>query len=146
MGVALMLLWGQLIAGRRVSLLAGFFLALSPFHVWETQVLRNYPLLIALNLLSVYGLCRFILRPNDAHRRRWLIVWLAAGLLGIYTHYFAFFVLAFGVAALGLWALRQWPAQRWERTGGRPVKKDRRLWQAGGRAAAHRRAHSHEHI
>ena len=120
MGVALMLLWGQLIAGRRVTLLAGFFLTLSPFHVWETQVLRNYPLLIALNLLSVYGLCRFILRPNDAHRRRWLIVWLAAGVLGIYTHYFAFFVLAFGVAALGLWALRQWPAQRWERAGGRP--------------------------
>lgn len=51
MGVALMLLWGQLIAGRRVTLLAGFFLTLSPFHVWETQVLRNYPLLIALNLL-----------------------------------------------------------------------------------------------
>lgn len=120
MAVALMLLWGQLIARRRVSLLAGFFLALSPFHVWETQVLRNYPLLIALNLLSVYALCRFILRPDDTYRRRWFAVWLVAGLLGVYTHYFAFFVLAFGVAGLGVWALRQWQAQRWERAGRRP--------------------------
>lgn len=118
--VALMIPWGRLIAGRRVGLLASSFLALSPFHVWETQVLRNYPLLIALNLLSVYGLCRFILRPDDAHRRRWLVVWLAAGLLGIYTHYFAFFVFAFGVVALGLWALRQWQARRQGRASGRP--------------------------
>ncbi len=117
--VALMLPWGRLIAGRRVGLLAGFFLALSPFHVWETQVLRNYPLLVALNLLSVYALCRFILRPDDAHRRRWLVVWLAAGLLGVYTHYFAFFVFAFGVAALGLWVLQQWLAQRKGRLAGR---------------------------
>jgi len=123
--VALMLPWGRLIAGRRVGLLAGFFLAFSPFHVWETQVLRNYPLLIALNLLSVYALCRFILRPDDPRRRRWLAVWLVASLLGIYTHYFAFFVFAFGVAVLGLWALRQWLAQRKERPAGR---RPRAIW------------------
>lgn len=118
--IAITLPWALLIArgrtGRRVALLMGFFMTLSPFNVWETQNLRNYPLLLALNLLSVYAIFRFILRPQDERRQRWLLVWLGASLLGIYTHYFAFFVFAWGAGSLFVYALVMWAGRRdWRR-------------------------------
>lgn len=110
--MALMFPWLRLFASRRAAVAAAFFLAISPFHIWESQILRNYPLLIALNLLSVYGLFRFILRPQGHRRWRWPALWLLAGLLGIYTHYFAFFVFAYGLLGLGLWLAVQRAAAR----------------------------------
>ncbi|MCA9969592.1 MAG: glycosyltransferase family 39 protein [Anaerolineales bacterium] len=90
---------GTAVGGPRVGLTAALLLAISPFHVWQTQVLRNYGLLISLNLLAVYGLARVLLGGVGRFRWGWLALWLAASLLGIYTHYFGFFILAFGVAA-----------------------------------------------
>ncbi len=84
---------------RRTAYFAALFMAISPFHIWQSQVLRNYSLLLTLNLASVYSLFRFLL--SEDRQRRWLLLWLAAGLLGIYTHYFGFFVFAFGIIALG---------------------------------------------
>lgn len=107
---------GRVLFSWRAAVLAALFLALSPFHVWQTQVLRNYALLITINLLSVYGASRIILaRRQGAGYRRWLALWLGAGVLAIYTHYFGFFVLAFTLAGLVVSLLWQWPGQ--ERAG-----------------------------
>ncbi len=112
----LMVVLGRALFERRVGLLAGLLLAVSPLHVWQTQTLRNYGLLLTLNLLSFYGLARLLTAPEGSRRGKWLALWLAAGLLGIYTHYFAFFVFAFTLAAFVLdllWARRgRWPARR----------------------------------
>lgn len=99
---------GTAVYGQRVGLATAVFLALSPLHVWQSQLLRNYGLLLSLNLLSLYGLWRFLRAPADGPanpRRRWLALWMGAGVLGVYTHYFGFFVLALGVLTLLIWGL-----------------------------------------
>lgn len=97
---------GRLLLPYRAALLATFLLAISPFHIWQSQELRNYGLLITLNLLATYALFCF------ARRRtwRWLLLWATAVLAGIYTHYFGFFIAAYGAAALLFLALYQWRA------------------------------------
>ena len=118
LAVPLLYLLGRRAFGWGVGLAAALLLAISPFHVWMSQELRNYSLLVLLNLFSVYGLYRFMLaRPDGepgARRGRWLALWAAAGLLGVYTHYFGFFVLAYGGLSL-LLALgwRRWRPPRW---------------------------------
>jgi mannosyltransferase len=96
--------WGP----RAAGLAAASLLAVSPFHVWQSQVLRNYGLLITLNLLAVYALFRFA--QDKARPRRWLLLWGAAALLGSYTHYFGFFILAYGATGIALAALYRWRA------------------------------------
>ncbi len=91
LAVPLLYVLGQLAYNRPLGLVAAALLALSPFAVWMSQELRNYGLLLSLNLLTVYGLFRFLLGDG---RRRWLILWVTAGLLGAYSHYFGFFILA----------------------------------------------------
>ena len=81
LAVPLIYLLGRLLFTPQAGLAAALFLALSPFHIWQTQVLRNYGLLITLNLLSVYGLFRFMLSA-EPRRWRWLLLWLVAGLAG----------------------------------------------------------------
>ncbi|MGH2536424.1 MAG: glycosyltransferase family 39 protein, partial [Candidatus Promineifilaceae bacterium] len=49
LAVPLIAQMGAWLFGRRVGLLAAGLLALSPFHVWQSQVLRNYGLLLTLN-------------------------------------------------------------------------------------------------
>ncbi len=111
---------GSISFGRRVGIIAALLIAISPFHIWQAQVVRNYSLLLTLNLLSVYGLIRFLM-TTDGHRRvRWLIVWAVAGLIGIYTHYFGFFVFAFGLLAL----ITLYAKER----GWRLLRKQRSLW------------------
>ncbi len=92
--------------GRKAGLAGAVVLAVSPLHVWHCQEMRNYSLLLLINLLSAYGLFRFVLQKN---RARWLVLWAAAGVAGAYTHYFGFFVLAFGAVCL-IWLYRR---RRW---------------------------------
>ncbi len=106
LAIALTYAIGALCLGRKTGLFAAFLMAISPFHVWQSQVLRNYGLLLTLNLLSVYGLYRFLLVRSGRRRASWLLLWLAASLLGIYTHFFALFVFAYGGLALLLTAIR----------------------------------------
>ncbi len=111
---------GTAVYGRRVGLFAALLMAISPFHVWQSQVLRNYSLLLTLNLASVYGMFRFVLADPQSARKRWLLLWLTAGLLGIYTHYFGFFVFAFGLFVLLAGVLR--------RQGISSLVRQRRTW------------------
>lgn len=98
---------GRVTFGRSAGLIAAFFLAISPFHVWQSQVLRNYGMLVTLNLLSIYGLFRFILSEAERRRIIWLVIWAGAALVGIYTHYFGFLIFAFGLLSLALFGLGQ---------------------------------------
>ncbi len=57
-------------------------------------------------------------RPKGCSGTRWLALWFLAGLLGIYTHYFGFFVFAFGVFTLFIllawrWNLSRLLRQKW---------------------------------
>lgn len=94
-----------------VGLGAAWLLAISPFHVWQSQELRNYGLLILLNLISVYGLFRFAYRRGRAGY--WLAVWAVGSLLGVYTHYFALFVFAYTLFFLVVFSLRGRPKHVW---------------------------------
>jgi mannosyltransferase len=108
LAVPLIYVMGAVTFRRRVGLVAALLMAISPFHVWQSQVLRNYGILITINMLSVYGLLRFALAKPGGDRRKWLLLWAGAGLLGIYTHYFGFFIFSYGLITLGVITIRQW--------------------------------------
>lgn len=112
--VALLFQVTRLLFDRRVAFAAALLLAISPLHVWQSQDMRNYSLLILLNLLSVYGLYRFMLSGRgwrDWRRVKWIVVWAISGLVAIYTHYFGFFVLAYGMLVL-LWGIARQVGRR----------------------------------
>ena len=99
---------GQLFRSRLAGLLAALLVALSPLHIWYGQEARMYTLLTFLCLLSSY----LLLLVVDAEKK-WPIVllWAAYTLVNIvalYTHYFAFFVLAGqAVYVFLVWASRE---------------------------------------
>ena len=85
----------MLFRSRLAGLLAALLVAVSPLHVWYGQEVRMYTLLTFLCLLSSY----FLLLAISA-KRDWVIpilwaAYTAANVAALYTHYFAFFVLAF---------------------------------------------------
>jgi len=66
----LLYILGRRLGGHAVGLTAAFLLAVSPFHVWYSQEIRNYSLLMLVAVLS--QLC--FLRVLDRGRRRdWVI-------------------------------------------------------------------------
>lgn len=114
--------WGALalplmaILGRRLyecrgGLLAAALAAGAPLYVYYSQDARMYTQLTTLGLLSAYSALRASETPAPG-RRRWWIVFALSGLAAVYTHYFAFFLLAaFAcVVALRFLASRSWRA------------------------------------
>jgi mannosyltransferase len=104
----------QLFRSRLAGLLAALFIAIAPLHIWYGQEIRMYTLLTFLCLLSSYLLLLVVHRspPISPKPRGWeirldILLWLAFALTSIaalYTHYFAFFVLAFqGLYVLFVW-------------------------------------------
>ncbi len=77
------------------GLLAALLLAISPLHVWYSQEVRMYTLLTFLCLLS----CVALLLAMRAQTKGQLVGYWAAytviSIAALYTHYFAFFILAF---------------------------------------------------
>lgn len=120
LAVPLIYALGKITFGHYAGFVAAALMAISPFHVWQSQVLRNYGILLTLNLLSIYGLFRFILAEPGRRRTIWLVIWAGATLVGIYTHYFSFLILAFGLLSLALFGLQEW--------GVRHLAKQRWLW------------------
>jgi uncharacterized membrane protein len=117
LGIPLMYLLGRQTLGYPAGIAAALLMTISPFHIWQSQIVRNYGLLLTLNLFSVYALFRFLLARHHRPQRKWFVLWLVATLLGIYTHYFGFFIFAFGLICLiisglyrrGLYRLLQQP-------------------------------------
>ncbi len=83
--------------------LAALLAAIHPLLVYYGQEARMYALLVSLGILCAY----LLLRLADAPGRRWglWLAYVAAAVAAVYTHYFAWFLLA----GLGLaWLLDQW--------------------------------------
>ncbi len=97
----------QLFRSHLAGLTAALLMAVSPLQVWYGQEVRMYALLIFLSLLSSY-LLLLVMRTE----KRWAVpvLWAAFALCSVatlYTHYFAFFVLAFqGIYVLLVWLIR----------------------------------------
>ncbi len=80
---------------RDAALIAAILATLSPLYVWYAQEARMYTLITCLLLLSSYALWRALDQPTARH---WWIVLALANIAAVYTHYFAFAVLAFQIA------------------------------------------------
>ncbi len=110
--VPLMYATGRRLSGPLTGLLAAFLAAISPLYLWYSQEARMYTLLTFLGLLSSYLLLR-ALEEREQGRRRWLwVAYAAANMAAVYTHYFAFFVVAFQAVYLLVWA---GPRRAWRR-------------------------------
>lgn len=89
------LLWatGRRLLGAGAGLLAAALVSISPLFLWYSQEGRMYTLVTFLCLLSTY----LLLRIMDGKARQ-AVHWAAYALvnvLAVYTHFYAFFVLAF---------------------------------------------------
>lgn len=89
--------FGKKSAGVAIGLIGGLLVAVSPMHVWYSQEIRMYILLVSLTTASSASLW-WALRGIQA--RRWVLYCLITT-LALYTHYFAAFVLL----AQGIWVL-----------------------------------------
>jgi mannosyltransferase len=65
-----------------VGLVAALLLAVSPFHVWYSQEVRPYVLVVLLATLAI-GAC---LRALETGQRRWWTAFVALAVMGLYTH------------------------------------------------------------
>jgi mannosyltransferase len=104
--------------GQPAAWLAGLFLALSPLHVYYAQEARMYTLLTCLGLLSSVLLWRILHDPATSLRSPRVWAYVLTSVAALYTHYFAFFLLA----AHFVYALYTW--RRGSRSG-RPLKAGR---------------------
>lgn len=98
--------------GAQAGLLAAGLLAISPAHIWHSQIARMYALLVLLGTASTWLAWRWWAEGDQPRRRLWLYAGIT--LAALYTHYFALFLLALHtIAGAGLALLqKQW---RWGR-------------------------------
>ena len=95
LSLPLFYLLGKRLFSSTVGLLATGLAAFSPLYLWYSQEARMYTLLVMLTLCSSYLLWSALEDENPRTRTwRWIGVSVAL-ILALYTHYFAFFVLAF---------------------------------------------------
>jgi mannosyltransferase len=83
-----------------IALVAALLATMSPLYVWYSQEARMYTLITFLLLLSSYALLRTLegIRRDPTRldlRQPWWAVYVAANIAAVYTHYFAFVVIAF---------------------------------------------------
>jgi len=88
----------DIVAGRRVALVAGILTALSPPLIWYSQEARGYALLTLLAALSLLFFLKALERPN----RRNLALWTLTSLIAVASHYFVLFIVLPAAAWL-LW-------------------------------------------
>ncbi|MGC8836827.1 MAG: glycosyltransferase family 39 protein [Anaerolineae bacterium] len=125
---------GRRVAGSRgAGLLAALLGAVSPLHLWYAQEARNYTW-VTLLCLAASGLFWACLREGRARAWRAWLPYVALMGAAVYTHYFAFFVLAFHACFALAWGLagRRGDARVVPATFARAGQ----LWQALGAVAA----------
>ncbi len=91
----------RLFPDRAVALITALLATLSPLYLWYSQEARMYTMITFLLLLSCYALLR-ALSPSTVKDGRgpgwgWWIVFALANIAAVYTHYFAFVIIAFQV-------------------------------------------------
>jgi mannosyltransferase len=79
---------GSLIFDRNVGLLSSVILALSAFHIYYSQELRAYSLMVLLTLASMY----YFIRLLEERKRGIYAGYILSSTLLLYTHYFGIFV------------------------------------------------------
>jgi mannosyltransferase len=95
----------QLFQSYLAGLLAALLVAVAPLHVWYGQETRMYTLLTFLCLLSSYLLLIASQTKKAWQSLMWWAAYTIVSIAAVYTHYFAFFVLAFQAGYLLLfWA------------------------------------------
>ena len=82
-------LLGKTLFNRKVGIWAGIFIALSPFHLWYAQEVRDYSMVLFLGLLSSYLLFKALTEENLKLKILFVIISLA----GFYTNYFYIFLI-----------------------------------------------------
>jgi mannosyltransferase len=91
--------------GEGVGIFAALIAAFSALYVWYSQEARMYTLITFLGLLSSYALLRALTAahpappaplPKGEGGRGW-IVFAVANIAAVYTHYFAFTIIAFQI-------------------------------------------------
>jgi hypothetical protein len=126
---------GRLWLGRAAGLGAATAIAFSPIHVWYSQELRNYPLLLAAILGATWALAVATTATGRARRRAWTgwaLLWAAAAashafaLLGLAGHVAWLLLRATGGRAEGRPATGTGPASSTGATAAAPVLTLRR--------------------
>lgn len=102
--VASMAAIGRMIWDARLGLLAAALVALNPYQIFYAQDARSYPLVTLLGVLSTISLWQAL---RTGAWRYWVAYGLTT-LLGIYTHYYAFFIVVFQ----GLFVTWDWRRRR----------------------------------
>ena len=110
------LIWaaGRRLLGVTAGLLAAALVAISPLFLWYSQEARMYTLVTFLCLLSTYLLLR-IMDGRGGRAALWA-AYVLTNVIAVYTHFYAFFVLAFQVVFFVCWWLmwsRGRVGQRW---------------------------------
>jgi 4-amino-4-deoxy-L-arabinose transferase-like glycosyltransferase len=105
--VALLWATGRWLLGERAAWLGALILTLSPLHVYYAQEARMYTLLTFLGLLSSYLLLRWLEARSPNLRSPFVWAYVLTAVAALYTHYFAFFLLA----AHALYVLTLWLRQ-----------------------------------
>jgi mannosyltransferase len=100
------------------GLMAGLLATISPFLVWYGQEARMYTMVTLLGALSSYLLLSALRarmsaeapRGDGAHETRLWSLFVLVSVAAVYTHFYAFFILAFQ-GIYGLWYLRSRPGR-----------------------------------
>ncbi len=104
--IPLVFLLGRRVLGNeRPALIAAFLFAISPFQVYYAQDLRNYSLMVAINLAAAWCLIEALEKDRPA---AWAGL-VASMALGIYNHFFmVWYIVAFNLYALSVsWVHRR---------------------------------------
>jgi hypothetical protein len=80
---------GAVLSTRRIALVAAALVAFSPYLIWYSQEARSYEMLVLFTALSILGVARFHARPSS----RAPVLWAAASVLALLTHYYAVVVI-----------------------------------------------------
>jgi uncharacterized membrane protein len=103
---------GRVLFNQEIGLLSALILAISPFQIHYSQEAKPYSLLMLLSLISTYYFVKFIKSDDkkNFHRKfdslihkilnfiknkKNIGIYIVSTLIGIYTHYFIFFLLIF---------------------------------------------------
>jgi uncharacterized membrane protein len=81
---------GEMLWTPREGLLGAFLLAINAYHIRYSQEARHYSLMVFLGLLSLILLLKAL---KSDQKKMWVLFGICAG-LNVYTHYFAFLILA----------------------------------------------------
>ncbi len=99
---------GKMLWTRREGLIGAFLLAVNAYHIHYSQEARHYALMVFLALLSLIFLLKAL---QSGQKRMWILFGLSAG-LNIYTHYFAFLILASEVLFAAWVIFESWLSSR----------------------------------